>query len=218
MSHRKEIMQLAVRIPRELFPDELYIYGDQYIYLTLGGDNNCIAHDTNQFSRSWTLQYHGDHSDIITNCLKHEACSTEGGTLQSYRGWFTPEGYIKKVRKTLDEAITLDEFRQIFFGDIVIAYSEDDINEYAILKTHCEYMRNTYQFKVEPCWYDKRRIDHIFKVNTSTNQGIADLFAQARNAQYINFDNHFNDDDKHYLTLVKNLLFIRQNITTAPAA
>lgn len=92
----------AIRIPAEKLGGAPY-QRDIFVLCELGGDNNCFNTRTNKRARSWSAVAIGEPWQVIGEACKY-AGSFEGGMTKFASGRGTPEAYIRRCRKALDEA------------------------------------------------------------------------------------------------------------------
>lgn len=109
MSYRIEYDHLAIRVPRETLTDTQghVPWDDLYFWVTLGGDNNLIAHNGKP-ARRWRCNGVGAHTEVMCQAIELSgAC--ESGFLKPGDRDMKPEAYIAKIRKVLGQAISLEE-------------------------------------------------------------------------------------------------------------
>ena len=123
MSHRICYGHLAIRFPQDVLRaalDDWRLYQDQYVLLELGGDNNMTTispHTRREVgSRRWSISEFGTHTDIIRkSCHLAAYCESGGMRLYGERNT-TPEGYLRRTRNTLKEAVSVQDASSMGFS------------------------------------------------------------------------------------------------------
>lgn len=124
MSYGIEYRYVAKRIAGTQLSDNI----DRYVVFVEAGDNNCYD-ENNRRARKWQVQFIGSHDDIMEMAVRFSgAC--EGGGLKPLNKHCTPEAYIRRIRRLLDNAGLIEDTR---FGEpyVTLEYqcdigSEDD--------------------------------------------------------------------------------------------
>lgn len=136
MSHRICYGHLAIRFPLALLQSadpQTRFYSDQILLLELGGDNNMTTyHPVSRRevgSRRWMLCALGDECDIV-----REACKTaaycEGGGMRLYGERRTlPESYIRRIRTTLKQSVSVDAAARGLGFSLTVTLSMDPLSE-----------------------------------------------------------------------------------------
>lgn len=99
MSYRIEYQWAAFRVAGA----PLSLAEDRYIVAIEGGDNNVYDTATNKRSRSWDACMVGTRAQTMRQAV-YFAGACEGGSLKPRGRDCTPESYIRRIRRLLDEA------------------------------------------------------------------------------------------------------------------
>ncbi len=113
------------------FDREIYAYEDNshtnYILLIKQGDNNMRNKD-GTIAKNWELIATGWEYNIISKICKRSG-ATEGGSLKYQNGGTTPENYIKRYRKEVENAKPADQMFDDFWRVKIVAQLDNDIEE-----------------------------------------------------------------------------------------
>lgn len=99
MSYRLEYQWAAFFVPGAA----LGLSEDRFIIAAEGGDNNVRHAKTGRRVRSWDACMVGTRTQVLQQAV-YLAGSCEGGSLQPRGRYCTPENYIRRIRRLLDQA------------------------------------------------------------------------------------------------------------------
>lgn len=156
MSHRIEFDFAAWRIPAM----DAGTPEDQFVVASLGGDNNVIA-QSGAVARKWSANCLGTKRDVIRQaCMLAKSC--EGGSVQlPGRKWISPENYIARYRRLLDDAPHISEgYKGEWFTKTFLIYQQVDRIE-TVQQSNPDVIQSLYAFK-EPAkkkdWYSEKQM------------------------------------------------------------
>jgi hypothetical protein len=96
MSYHIEYQWAVFHIPAQSFD----LDADRFVVAIEGGDNNCYTHSGKR-ARSWNVCMIGTKEQVLKRAVYH-AGACESGCLQPRGRCYTPEAYIRRIRRLID--------------------------------------------------------------------------------------------------------------------